>query len=61
MRLPPKITRDISYAHSASSKGGRALIRVLENVTGRYSLIRRAQGYEHLKRRDNAVASAMGI
>jgi len=46
MRLPPKIARDISYAHSASSKGGRALIRVLENVTGRYSLIRRAQGYE---------------
>jgi putative hemolysin len=40
------ITRDISYASSAQSKGGRALIRILENVTGRLSLIRRADGYE---------------
>ncbi len=40
------ITRDISYASSAQTKGGRALIRVLENVTGRLSLIRRADGYE---------------
>ncbi len=41
------VTRDISYASSARSRGGRALIRVLENVTGRLSLIRRAEGYEH--------------
>lgn len=40
-------TREISYAHSAQSKGGRAVIRVLENATGRLGLIRRAQGYEH--------------
>lgn len=40
------IARDISYAHSASTKGGRALIRVMENATGRISLIRRAMGYE---------------
>jgi len=40
------MTRDISYASSAHSKGGRALIRVLENITGRMSLIRRADGYE---------------
>ncbi|WP_095589812.1 lysophospholipid acyltransferase family protein [Actibacterium ureilyticum] len=39
-------TREISYAHSAQTKGGRALIRVLENATGRLRLIRRAAGYE---------------
>ncbi|WP_163850431.1 lysophospholipid acyltransferase family protein [Pseudooceanicola aestuarii] len=40
------IARDLSYAHSAASKGGRALIRVMENVTGRPTLIRRADGYD---------------
>ena len=40
-------TREISYAHSAKSRGGRALIRVVENATGRIRLIRRAAGYEH--------------
>ena len=45
--IAPGITRDISYASAARSKGGRALIRVLENATGRLSLIRRAEGYEH--------------
>jgi putative hemolysin len=40
------VTRDISYASSAQSRGGKALIRILENVTGRMSLIRRAEGYE---------------
>ncbi|MGC9368392.1 MAG: lysophospholipid acyltransferase family protein [Paracoccaceae bacterium] len=39
-------TREISYAHSARSRGGRAVIRVLENATGRLRLIRRAAGYE---------------
>ncbi len=42
-----EVTRDISYASSAQTKGGRALIRVLENITGRISLIRRAEGYEN--------------
>lgn len=41
-----QIARDISYAHSAATKGGRALIRVMENVTGRPGLIRRAEGYD---------------
>ncbi|MFL4470902.1 lysophospholipid acyltransferase family protein [Tateyamaria armeniaca] len=41
-----EITREISYAHSAETKGGRALIRLLENTTGRLRLIKRAQGYE---------------
>jgi putative hemolysin len=40
------LTRDISYAASARSAAGRALIRMLENATGRLSLIRRAEGYE---------------
>jgi putative hemolysin len=42
-----QIARDISYAHSASSRGGRAMIRVMENLTGRIALIKRAEGYEH--------------
>ena len=41
-----RIAREISYASSASTKGGRALVRVLENATGRIGLIRRARGYE---------------
>lgn len=40
------IARDISYAHSAETRGGRAFIRALENATGRIGLIRRARGYE---------------
>lgn len=41
-----EIAREISYASSARSRGGRAVIRVLENATGRIGLIRRAKGYE---------------
>ncbi|MEP2642107.1 lysophospholipid acyltransferase family protein [Roseobacter sp.] len=41
------VTRDISYAYSAETKSGRALIRMMENTTGRLRLIRRARGYEH--------------
>ena len=40
------IARDISYASTARSRSGRAVIRVLENATGRLGLIRRADGYE---------------
>ncbi len=40
------VARDISYASSARSRSGRALIRVLENATGRIGLIKRADGYE---------------
>ena len=39
-------TREISYAHSAETRAGRALIRTVENLTGRISLIRQAKGYE---------------
>ncbi|WP_343116981.1 lysophospholipid acyltransferase family protein [Ostreiculturibacter nitratireducens] len=41
-----QVAREISYASSARSRGGRAVIRVLENATGRIGLIRRAKGYE---------------
>ena len=39
------VAKDISYAHSAQTRGGRAVIRTLENLTGRMRLIKRASGY----------------
>ncbi|MEM9971983.1 MAG: lysophospholipid acyltransferase family protein [Pseudomonadota bacterium] len=39
-------TRDISYAYSAETRGGRAVIRTVENATGRIRLIQRAAGYQ---------------
>lgn len=41
-----KATREVSYASSAQTRAGRAVIRSIENLTGRVGLIRRAQGYE---------------
>ncbi len=41
-----QVARDISYSYSASTRGGRAMIRLMENATGRLGLIRRAEGYE---------------
>ncbi|MFK7939037.1 MAG: lysophospholipid acyltransferase family protein [Roseovarius sp.] len=38
--------RDISYADSAQTKGGRAVIRTMENLTGRMRLIKRVAGYD---------------
>ncbi|KIC37407.1 lysophospholipid acyltransferase family protein [Leisingera sp. ANG-M7] len=46
MQAQRQIARDISYAHSASTRTGRAVIRLMENSTGRLNLIRRAAGYE---------------
>jgi len=46
MRPDRHIARDISYAYSAQTRGGRAMIRTMENLTGRVGLIRRAKGYE---------------
>ncbi|WP_170557475.1 lysophospholipid acyltransferase family protein [Ruegeria atlantica] len=40
------VARDISYAYSAETKGGRMLIKLMENTTGRMRLIKRADGYE---------------
>lgn len=39
------VVRDLSYATSAKGRAGRTVIRVLENASGRYGLIRRARGY----------------
>ncbi|MCF2903774.1 lysophospholipid acyltransferase family protein [Octadecabacter sp. CECT 8868] len=41
-----EIARDISYASSAATRRGRAVIRVMENATGRLRLIRKARGYD---------------
>lgn len=38
--------RDLTYAHSAQTRSGQALIRLMENTTGRKALLKRAQGYE---------------
>jgi len=46
MTHDPHVAREISYAYSAQTKGGRAMIRVMENATGRIGLIKRAAGYE---------------
>ncbi|QDY69205.1 lysophospholipid acyltransferase family protein [Qingshengfaniella alkalisoli] len=41
-----EIAREISYAHSARSRSGRAVIRAMENASGRLRLVRRANGYD---------------
>ena len=46
MPRPSRLAREITYARSASSRPGRAVVRLLENAGGRLGLIRRAQGYE---------------
>ena len=45
--------RDITYATAAKGRSGRAMIRVMENATGRLRLIRKAKGY------DQEVASGL--
>jgi putative hemolysin len=46
--MPSKrhIARDISYSHSAQTRSGRAVIRTVENMTGRLRMIKRASGYD---------------
>jgi len=46
MRQDRQIARDISYSYSAQTRSGRAMIRTMENLTGRIRLIKRAEGYE---------------
>lgn len=46
MRQDRHIARDISYSYSAQTRSGRAMIRTMENLTGRIGLIKRAEGYE---------------
>ena len=40
------VARDISYAHSAATRSGRTMIKLMENATGRIGLIRKAKGYD---------------
>ncbi len=42
-----EVARDITYSSSAKGRSGRAMIRVMENATGRLRLIRKARGYDH--------------
>ena len=44
--MRPSEVREISYSDSAHSKAGRALIRSIENCTGRIGLIKRAENYD---------------
>lgn len=46
MQHDRQIARDISYAYSAQTRGGRAMIRAMESLSGRTRLIKRARGYE---------------
>lgn len=52
LRLPRRISydrevaREVTYAHSVASRGGKFLVRATENFTGRLSLIQRAHGYD---------------
>ena len=41
-----QIARDLTYASAAQGRPGRAMIRLMENATGRLGLIRRARGYD---------------
>jgi putative hemolysin len=43
---PREVARDITYASSAKGRSGRAVIRVMENVTGRLRMIQKAKGYD---------------
>ena len=45
--MKKEVARDISYASSAKSKAGRAVIRSIENMTGRLRLIKKAKNYEN--------------
>ena len=38
--------QDISYANSAESMPGQTVVKLLENATGRLTLIKRARGYQ---------------
>ncbi|WP_432816956.1 lysophospholipid acyltransferase family protein [Sulfitobacter sp. JB4-11] len=54
-----KAVGDISYAWSAQTRGGRAVIRLMENATGRVGLIKRARGYEDDIRAGQTLYSVM--
>lgn len=46
LALTPRIARDLSYSHAARTPLEQGMIRTVEALTGRMTLIRRAQGYD---------------
>lgn len=46
MVKPRHVARDVSYASSGRTRTGRAIIRTVENLTGRPRMIRRVKGYD---------------
>ncbi len=44
-RMEKNSAREITYSSSAQTRSGKAMIKVVENTTGRLRLIRRARGY----------------
>ena len=46
MTPPRNLAREISYASTARTRAGRAVIRSLENLTGRFRLIHLARDYD---------------
>ena len=53
------LRKDITYSNSAKSITGKYAIRILENLTGRMGLIRRAQGYQQYRSYKNSFFQAM--
>ena len=54
------LSKDITYSSSANSIVGKCVIKILENLTGRMGLIRRARGYQQLSSYKNSFFQAMG-
>lgn len=46
MRIQSTTAREISYAITAKTRRGRALIRTVENATGRFRVMRQVRGYD---------------
>lgn len=44
--MRPDVAREITYAGTARTRGGRLVIRGMESLTGRHALVRRARGYD---------------
>ena len=53
------LRKDITYSNSAKSITGKYAIKILENLTGRMGLIRRAQGYQQCSSYKNSFFQAM--
>ncbi|RYH03010.1 acyltransferase [Salipiger sp. IMCC34102] len=54
-----EVVKRLSYAHSTPHRGGRAMIRLIENATGRIGLIRRGRDYARAKTEGSDMWSAI--